>query len=359
MKNSRKKITLQNISELTGLSTATVSRVINNKDYVSRECKEKVLEAQNQLNYYPSKKSDGISGHRMKVIMLNIPNNNNPFWFPFIKAVQNVCNKNDLFLLLSFSEDATEEIVKISRSIQRMKLTGLIFVTLSLTPQICNSFLQLNIPKVMCSFFTKSKDLYPYQFDYISVDTRQGIYLATKHLVDQGYDRIAYIGLDFNTVTGIERYKGFESAMKDANLPVNDFWVCLGNDIFSEQRGYEAVYKFYEANKMPNAICTSNDITALGVHRACNELKIDIPNELGLIGMDDLKLIYYLTPSISSVDISPFDFGKNAANLLITRMTQEDGLFQNITLDPNLVAKDSTKQFNNIKPKPYDKDTFF
>jgi LacI family transcriptional regulator len=359
LSSRKKKVTLHSISELTGLSTATVSRVINNRGYVSQECKEKVLEAQKRLNYYPNKKTDAAYGHKMKMIMLNLPNNNNPFWFPFIKAVQNVCNQNALFLLLTFSEDSHEEIFKISSSVRDMKLQGLIFVTLTLTPQLCDTFQRLNIPKVMCTFFTKGKDLYQYQFDYISVDTRQGIYIATSHLIKQGYDKIAYIGLDLDTITGSERYNGFESAMKDARLSINDFWVCLGSDIFSEQRGYEALYKFYEAGNMPNAVCTSNDITALGVYRACHELKIDIPNDLGLIGMDDLKLIYYLTPSISSVNISPFDLGRNAANLLITRMAQKDSLFQNITLDPNLVAKDSTKQFDNVKPKRYDNDTLF
>lgn len=351
---ANKKATIQDISELTGLSTATISRAINQKGYVSMKSLKLISEAQKKLNYYPKKQNitvDSLSGRQ---VMLILPNNNNPFWFPYIKAVQSICRKNNFFLTLTFTNETDEELLASIQSAKNLDLSGVIMVSLNMTKELFDSFEKLDTAKVLCGFNTKPRPFAGYQFDFISVDTRQGIYLATSHLIKKGYRDIAYIGLDLSTTTGEERLKGFENAMKDAGLPINPYWTILGKDSLSEQRGYEAVYKFHKAKKMPDAVCTSNDITALGVYRACHELNIAIPDKMGLIGMDDIEIIYYLSPSISSIDISPYDLGRNSANLLINRMKVNDGLYQNIILDPKLTAKDSTGDYSNTKLNIYD-----
>jgi DNA-binding LacI/PurR family transcriptional regulator len=341
--NAKKRPTISTISKITGLSPATISRALTGNGYVSKETRNLIYEAQLQLNYFPkSKRNSSENEVNNKLIMLGLPDNENPFWFEFIKGVQEVCKSQRRFPLLSFCSKKDTSEFDLIESARNLKLEGIIIVTLNASKELCSELNKLDMTKVLCSFYARDRITSNISFDYISVDTKKGTYLATEHLINQRYSRIGYIGLTINTLTGTERFEGYKAAMKDHGLEINNDWIRLCDDFSCEKSGYDSICSFKSSNNMPDAVCTANDRIAVGAYMACRDLKISIPGDFGLVGMDDIDVTYKLSPSISSIDISPFDLGRNSARLLFNRIRQPDSLLQNITLDPKLIIKEST-----------------
>lgn len=339
----RIRSTIRDMQNLTGLSVATISRAVNNTGYVSLDSRELVRQAQVQLNYFPRKQAKGAAqAAHGRLIMLVLPDGENPFWFNFIKGVQSICHDNQHFTLLAYADEIENGEQELIQTAMDLAVQGIIVVTLDATEALCHKIEQLPMAKVLCSFYRKDSLTTDSNFDYVSVDTRKGTYLATNHLVMQGYRQIGYVGLTKKTRTGLERYLGYEAALAAHGLMTHADWIKLGDDQHCEQTGYDAIYAFVQAKNMPDAICASNDRVAIGIFRACKELNISMPDQLGLVGMDDIDTTYLVTPTISSVDISPVDLGQTAATILFARMLKDTSLFQSINLEPQLSIKESS-----------------
>lgn len=181
-------------------------------------------------------------------------------------------------------------------------------------------------------------------FDYVGVDTQKGIYLAAKHLIDQGHSRISYIGPNINTLEDWERYNGYRLTLEQSGLDIDPRIVITGehNELF----GYENGKVLLQLEALPTAVCAGTDLIVLGLYRAFEQNGISIPGQISIIGMDNIDICSIVKPKISSISIVQEEIGRTAANVLFERLYSE-GLkrYKNITFEPRLVVSESSVNF--------------
>jgi LacI family transcriptional regulator len=178
------------------------------------------------------------------------------------------------------------------------------------------------------------------KFDYVYVDTYQGIRMATEHLLKQGHQRIAYVGGNMKEQTGLERYMGFRDTVIDAGLKWEERYIFESN--YTESGGYLCGKKILKMNDMPTAVVASNDLMAIGIMNACDEAEIKIPNDISIIGMDNTDIATRVSPKLSSIAMMQEEIGRNAAQILMDRLNGDVEEKKTVKLLPRLVVRESS-----------------
>lgn len=341
-----KKATINDMAEFTGLSTATISRCINNTGYVSEESRELIKEAQQKLNFYPRRRTRTTNSATAtpKYIMLVLPENNNPFWYKLINSVQNVAREKDYYMILNACSSPEEEIKWINSTLQKTQAAGYILVTLNDGSDIEKYIYEQQEPIVLCGFIPKLKTPLEAECDRITVDTQKGTFLATKHVLQMGRgrkQRICYADVVSDTKTGEFRKLGFRNAIEEAGIPYKPEMILP--PINADDDEYPALVELYERGEMPDAICAGNDKTAFAIYQTCKKIGISIPDELMVVGLDNTELCQQTTPRLTSVDISPAELGTRSAEMLFEQLGNTRRLYQQSILEPRLIIRESSK----------------
>jgi len=338
---ARRKVTLKDLEQRTGLSVATISRALNNTGYVSAENRSLIAQAQRELGYVLPKRRLEPGVGSANTILVVIPDNKTSFWFEYLRGVQEVCKTYDCFVLLYFVAPDENEVDSITKAINSLNARGVIVVTLNAGEELCTAMTQFLLPRVLCAAHRIDSNTTQRNYDCISVDSQKGIFLAASHLADTGRRRIAYLGLN-DSLTGTQRLQGFREAMAAHSLPVDESLISQCPEPECFENGRRSILRFAKENRLPDAVCAVNDRTALGVMRACRELGIDIPRGLAVVGMDNIDFAPSAAPALSSVDLAPFDQGRNSAQRLFHRMRDPGDLFRSTVLEPNLIVRESS-----------------
>lgn len=342
MEKNEKRPTLADMVELTGLSVATISRAINENGYVSAKNMKLIQDAQEQLNYYPPKRQPYKRNTKPNIILLCLPDNKSTFWLDFFSAMQDICSKHKHYPLLVYTKPTESEELNIIKATERMRVSGVLVVTLNASPTLCDVLNKITLPKVLCAVHAIDDTNFEYNFDRVSVDSKRGIYMSTNHLIEQGCKKLAYLGINTHLANGQARLDGFLDCLKFHGLTPDDSLIRLKEDWECEENGYESVHDFFESGNMPDGLVCLNDRAALGAMTACRELGIRIPQDIKIIGMDNTSITQYTAPTLSSVDIAPYELARLSANLLFSRIKKSDAFYQNSILMPNLVIRESS-----------------
>lgn len=342
--------TISDIARAAGVSPGTASRALNNIGYVKQETRERVEEAAAKFKYSPNRAARTLKTKKTGLILLAIPDMDNPFYVDMIKAVQDVVSYNGYSLVLYYTQGKDTEEVKSLKMLHEHFADGMILINFSFTPKHLKAIERINCPLVLSSICKnviggKPED----RFDYIGVDTEKGVYLSTKHLVSQGHCDIGYIAGPENYVLFQERFNGYRNALIDGDVRYREDLVVWKN--YSERCGYEAVQYFLSLSKRPTAICCANDIMAIGALNALEDAKLKVPDDVALVGMDNIDITSKLKPKLSTVYIAQAEIGRMAAELIFQRLTgEENGPSKKILFEPRLIVRDSSAVFTQINP---------
>lgn len=342
MKEQRKKVhsTIYDIAERLKLSPSTVSRTLNGKSNTSEETRVKILETAKELNYKPNPAARYLKTKQTNQIMLSVPDLNNPFYYDMISAVQAIAKSNGYLLVLSYTEASEQEELRLLKSIRENFVDALIMISINLSNKLVKELEGLNCPVVISSICGKPHIQAEAVFDYVGVDTKKGMYMAAKHLIDQGHVRIGYVGLPVNTLPGNERFEGFCLAMQESGLNVDKEVIWTKG--YTESTGYEAGIYFAESRNVPSAICTANDQIALGLYKAFDQKGILIPQDVSIVGMDNTDITTALKPKLSTIAIAQEEIGRMAAELIFKRLNGYNEPFQNVIFQPRLIVRESS-----------------
>jgi len=344
MDDGKKLATIYDIAEKVDLSPATVSRVLNNKGFISEETRAKVLSAAKKMNYRPNHIAKSLKTSETKQIILAISYIDEIFNFDMIAAVQEIVQSNAYSLILFYTGAKEEEELKIIDSLYQNNADALILTAVNISGKIIQKISQTNKPCVVSCFCRYDSEDIP--FDYVGVDTKKGIYLATKHLIDQGHTKISYIGANVNILEGSERYSGYCLAMEQSGLVIDKDLVFLGehNELF----GYESARKLIKLGKLPTALCAATDLIAMGVYRALENSEIRVPKDIAITGMDNIHFCSYIKPKLTSVSIVQGEIGRMAANIIFDRLKgNAEEKHKNIIFEPRLIVRESSINYNN------------
>ena len=336
-------LTLEDIAKISGFSRSTVSRVVNRDRRVSSATREHILEIIEEYNFYPNLAARGLASGHTNVLGVIIPAGvpslfADPYFPILLQGVSNACNKQDYSVMLSIS-DAEFEKRLVGRLVQNHLVDGVIVASTLLGDPIQTTLTNSDIPFVIIG---RQPNL---AANVIDVDNRQAVRQAIDFLIEQGYTRIATITGPLNQMAGVDRFDGYKDALIGAGIKVDTRLIVEGN--FTEAGGYVGM-KLLLPNK-PEVVFAASDTTAIGAMRCLNEVGLRVPDDIGLIGFDDIPASSTLTPPLSTVRQPIQGMGEAAANLLIEAIESGSKEHHCVTLPTELVVRNSTARVNHYQ----------
>ncbi|ELT7225201.1 substrate-binding domain-containing protein [Vibrio cholerae] len=330
--------TMKDIARLAGVSTSTVSHVINKSRFVSDEIAERVNNAAQQLNYAPSALARSLKMNRTKTIGMLVTTSTNPFFGEVVKGVERSCYHQGYNLILCNTEGDNQRMKASINTLLQKRVDGLLLMCSTLEGERLDVFDRYpDIPVVVM-------DWGPILFasDKIQDNSLQGGYMAAKHLIECGHKEIGCITGPLIRHQAQMRYEGYKRALAEAGIAINPDWIVESD--FECEGGYNAFEKLCERGKLPSALFVCNDMMAMGVIQAANQRGLRIPDDLSLIGYDDVHIAKFMTPALTTIHQPKYRLGKAAIDTLLYRLENPDTTAQVVQLEPTLVVRNSVRK---------------
>src|SRR5882757_5291967 len=332
---------MHEIAKMAGVSLGTVSHVLNNTAKVREPKRTRVLEAVQAAGYQPSQLARGLRRDTTNMIGMIIPDITNPFFPAVVRGAEDVAFSNGYRLILCNTDnDHSKELIHLNE-LRTYLPAGLIVIPSNfsdLTAQ-AESYRHAGTGVVCIDRLPKF-----WSGDSVTADNKTGTYNATRHLIQLGHTRLATITGPLHLTNAKERLEGFKRAMKEAKLPLAPEYIQETG--FDKQGGYSKTHVLLRLIPTPTAIFAGNDMIALGALLAVRESGLRCPEDVSIIGFDDLDLCETTNPSLSSVSQSGYQLGTTAARLLLDRREGDTSPAKHIVLETLLNLR------NSVAPPP-------
>jgi LacI family transcriptional regulator len=326
---------MKDVARLAGVSTSTVSHVINKDRFVSEAIREKVDAAIKSLNYAPSALARSLKLNQTRTIGMLITASTNPFYSELVRGVERSCFERGYSLVLCNTEGDEQRMNRNLETLMQKRVDGLLLLCTE-THQPSKEIIQRypSIPTVMMDWapFDGTSDL-------IQDNSLLGGDMATQHLIDKGHTRIACITGPLDKTPARLRLEGFQVAMARAGLPVPDDYQITGDFEFSG--GFEAMQSLLTCEARPQAVFIGNDAMAVGAYQALYQAGLRVPDDIAVVGYDDIELARYMTPPLTTIHQPKDELGELAIDVLIHRMAQPGLQQQRLQLTPVLMERGS------------------
>lgn len=327
--------TMKDVARRAGVSTSTVSHVINNNRFVSEGVREKVERVIRELNYAPSALARSLKINQTHTIGMLLTASSNPFYAEVVRGVEDSCYERGYSLILCNTAGDEQRMNRSLETLLQKRVDGLLIMcTESHLPSadILNRY--PSIPTVMM-------DWAPFEGrgDIIQDNALLGGELATQHLIDSGYTQIACIAGPLDKTPARMRLEGYQNAMAKNGLDILPGYIVKGD--FEFQGGYNAMIELLALETPPQAVFTSNDAMAVGVYHALYQAGLQIPQDMAVMGYDDIELARYLSPPLSTIHQPKNELGELAIDTLIHRLRDPDVSQQTLVLTPELIIRGS------------------
>lgn len=332
------KITIKEIAALANCSTATVSKVVNGKDQkISLATRQRVMAIIDENSYIPNRIASSMVTKMTHSIGLIIPDITNPFFPEVARGVEDYANKVGYHLILCNSDNQPKKERAYIGMLQEKMVDGIIFTSSCLNEENFNQMNSLQIPVIAVDREIKDKKFQ----GKITVDNFSGAYEAVSYMITCGYKRILHISGPMTSTPAQNRYSGYRKALTDYSIAFDPRLVIEGN--YKSESGYEATV---EALKLPvpfDGVFCGNDMIALGAIRALQEARIKIPEDVGVVGFDDIYLATVVSPRLTTVRQPNYQMGYKAAEMLISLIHNPKSTISDVVLKTELVVRESTK----------------
>lgn len=328
--------TMKDVAQQAGVSPSTVSHVINDTRFVSQQLRDRVLHAMRELNYQPSAVARSLRTKRTQVVALVIPDITNPYFPEVARGVQDVAEENEYSVILCNTDRVRGRELRFLKALRGQRVDGLILNPSEVTSGDLQDLQDAQIPVVLIGSQIDHPDL-----DVVMVDNVQGAYDAVSHLIDLGHRRIGLVGGSRAASSGEQRFQGYIRALADLDIPIDEEIITEGR--FTREGGYESMKRLLALQAPPTAVFASSDVMAIGALMAIQEEGLQVPNDVSLVGFDDIAEASTTTPKLTTVSQPKYQTGQVAAQLLFDRVEgASPGERQKIVLSHQLVIRDST-----------------
>ncbi|MTH54941.1 LacI family DNA-binding transcriptional regulator [Bacillus mangrovi] len=329
---------MKDVAELAGVSTATVSHVINETRYVSEKTKLKVMQVMKELDYRPNSIARSLRSSKSKTIALLVPilgtDTSNFFFMSIAQGIESKFREHGYHLILSNTNESIEIENEQIKSFNTQLIDGLIMAPASPDSAHLHETLSGRYPVVFID--RKPNDLIG---DCVLADNLNGSREAVGSLLERSGSKVGFISGELGLTTSDARFEGYKQALKDYHFPFRPELVKIGPATFEE--GYRLARELWETGK-PSSVMIANNIMTMGAISFFNERKIKIPEEIKIIGYDDYDWAKITSPPLTVVKQPAFELGVKAAEALISRIEDPSQPFQDYYLPTELVIREST-----------------
>ncbi|AOT69314.1 LacI family DNA-binding transcriptional regulator [Geosporobacter ferrireducens] len=338
------------IAKIAGVSRSTVSRVINNYGNVTEETRQRVLEIIKEYNYVPHASAQMLAGKKNRIIGLFIIDTKDDnyankmctssYFSPFTSAVIDAANKQR-YNVLSAIVNEQQDFNNVKELFFNKTISAGIFIGGKNNEPAIAEIIESGYNVAVIEQEVSSEQEPFSKCIVVNNDSFGGAYEATKYLIQLGHGTIAHITGDLDQFTAISRLEGYKKALLDGGVPVKSNLIIKGN--YTEESGYRAAKKLL-LKETPTAMFVANDSMCLGAIRAIEELRLKIPEDISLIGFDDIEVARYLQPALTTVRIPLLNMAFMATNNLIKANEEEMNFFANYKIPVELVVRDSCRK---------------
>lgn len=341
----RVKVRLVDIAKLANVSVATVSIVLNNPDTtrISESKKTEIMGIAEELNYFPNKAAQSLVTNRSQTIGLVIPDIENPFFSTFAKVVEQQLRQYGYVVIIMNTLEDHENDPGVIRSLRQRNVDGMIIALSSKTftddKKVKAVLRRLDVPYVLVD-----RILNNFNANQVYFNNKQGEYLVTKYLIDNGHRKIGYISTKDHAMTGFYRHQGYIKALKEAGIEINEKFIRHG--IYDAKTGYSFAEDLY--NEGITAIACANDLIAYGVQKRLFEMGLRVPEDVSIVGYDNLSLNNYIENGLTSIDQDITELAHQSVNILMGALAGEKKP-KEVILQPTLAIRKSVKNLNNVE----------
>ena len=331
--------TIKDVAKMAGVSTTTVSHVINKTRFVAEDTEKLVLQAIKDLNYSPSAVARSLKINTTKSIGMIVTTSETPYFAEIIHAVEEHCYRQGYSLFLCNTQNNAEKIRNHLDMLAQKRVDGILVMCSEYLPDSLNILTNFETIPMVVMDWGPNVDT-----DIIQDNSFNGGYLATQHLIENGHKHIGIIAGELSKTTAKTRYEGFVHAMQEAGLIINPNWVMEG--FFEPEDGYECMNKILRQDTLPTAVFCCNDVMALGAISAITEKGLRVPDDISIIGYDNIHSSRFYAPPLTTIHQSKSRLGAQAVNLLFERIANKDNERETIEIHPELVVRKSVKKIS-------------
>jgi LacI family transcriptional regulator len=326
--------TMRDVAEQAGVSLTTVSHVINRTRFVSLDVTERVMSAMDQLNYRPNELARSLRRGHTRTLGLILPDSANPYFAEIGHAIEVAAYESGYNVILCNTHGVEQKESHYINVLRNKQVDGIIFVATGDKTNSISQTLGDDFPVLLVD-----RELVGVSTDVIIVNNYQGGYLATQHLLNLGHTKIACISGPSRIRPSSERISGYTQALEQAGVNVNPDYFRMGD--FHPNSGYQAALELLNLADPPTAIFACNDLMAIGVIRAGMEMGRKVPDDLALVGFDNIELAAYTIPPLTTISQPIEEMGEIATQLLIKRIHEDKSEPRRELLPVELVVRGS------------------
>jgi len=339
-----KRVTIADVAQEAGVSMMTVSRAINNKGGISESTRQRILAIAKEMGFQPSGLAQGLATQRTATVGLIVPDIANPFFALIARGIENVAyDKGYNVFLLNTDEDAEREIAALT-SLWQKQVDGLILCSSRLEQPQLLAWLE-RFPFVV--LVNRVLETAVSNTCTLNVNDQGGAKQAVDHLIASGHTNIAFVAGPEHSLSSQERLIGYQSSLISRNVPMRP--ELIQHCVPDTEGGYGAALALLRENSEITAVFAYNDLTATGVLQACVELNRRVPQDVAIIGVDDIPLASLVTPALSTLRISKRELGAAAMQALVKLMKGEPLSENNQQIiEPELVIRGTTAVSDNM-----------
>ncbi|BCS89804.1 substrate-binding domain-containing protein [Pseudodesulfovibrio sediminis] len=330
--------TIKDVAKLAGVSTSTVSHVLNGTRFVREETCERVENAVRELSYRPSSIARSLKVQQTKTLGMLVTASRNPFFAEVVHGVERQCYKRGYTLFLCNTEGDVQRMEANLDALEEKRVDGMLL----LCGEVNNDIITLleaerSVPIVVFDWGPQSDTV-----DRIYDNSPHGSRLATEYLINMGHTAIGCVTGPRGRRSAEERLAGFRETMRAAGLPVREEWIVEGD--YECEGGVNAINQLHALPEMPTALFVCNDMMAIGLISRAAQLGLHVPQDLSLIGYDDIYIAGYTSPLLTTIHQPKEEIAAMAVDTLIDRLVSKRAKGKMIKIEPSLVERNSVRR---------------
>lgn len=329
-----KRVTIIDVAKAAGVSRQTVSRAMNGKAEISPATKERVMQAVRELGYQPNRVAQSMVTRRTFTVGLVFPDILNPFFPEVARGVQDTAREQRYNVFLCNTDDNPKIEAEVLQSLTAQPVDGIIILGSCLSDKDLLDFANSYKPIVITNRIIDHPNI-----SRIIVDNVTGGSLAASHLIEQGHTSLGIITNHNIDLATTRRMQGFRTTVEGHELELPAAHIAINAPVI--EGGYAAAMELIGKSPHLTSIFAYNDLMALGALRACHDMGLSVPDDIALIGFDDIHLTSISSPSLTTVRVDKYALGMAAMNRLLAMMAQPETQFSDENLPMSLVRRES------------------
>ena len=333
-------VTIKDVASRAGVSLSTVSLVLNKKHNVSEETRLKVLQTIEELKYHPRRVARGLASKTTRNIGFIVTENHfsraEPFYTKVFLGIEFEARKHHYYVLLTTVERSFRRSRHIPRFLLERNVDGVILAG-TMPTSLTDFIRETGLPFVMVDYLPKSGPC-----SAVLIDNFDGAYRAVTHLIERGHRRIAYVGGDIEHPSFKERLSGYEKALSDSGIPVENELIMANEPYTGFQDGYRAMGKYLGNGVTFTALFAGNDAMAQGCLQCLREHEIDVPDKVAVVGFDDIESDLQVEPHLTTVRVDKEELGAVSVRRLVEMIDKGQFIQSKTVLPVELIIRRST-----------------